>query len=242
MADDDDRVVEVGQEVLKPVDALKVEVVGRLVQKQDVRVSEEGLSQKDADLEVVLDLLHLLLVEACRDAKAVEHLGSLALGFPAAHLGELALKLGGADAVLLAEVRLRVDLITLLHDAVELVIAHDDGLEDTVLVEGEVVLPEDRHPLARRDDDLSAVGLDLSREDLHEGRLARTVGTDDAIAVAGRELYVDVLEEDLGSVRKRNVAGCDHAVVLSRKKLQHKAGTLCCSSLVPRGIEPLFRD
>ena len=49
MGNDDDRIVEVDEELLKPADGVEIQMVGRLVQEQDVGVSEkvplpEGLS------------------------------------------------------------------------------------------------------------------------------------------------------------------------------------------------------
>ena len=242
MADDDDGVVEVGKEVFEPVHRLQIEVVRRLVQKQDVGIAEQRLGKQDADLEIVLDLLHLPVMQVGGDAKTVQHLRRLALGLPASHLGELRLEFGGPETVLLAEVLLGVYLIPLLHHGIQLVVTHDDGLEYSILVECEVVLSEDRHSLARSDDHLSAVGLDLAGEYLHECGLSCSVGTDDAIAVARRELDVHVLEQYLGSIRKGNVASCNHQNSPKQKKCSTDLGSCAAPLLVPRGIEPLFRD
>ena len=40
MRNDDDRVVKVDQELFQPCDRIQVQMVGRLVQKQDIRVAE----------------------------------------------------------------------------------------------------------------------------------------------------------------------------------------------------------
>ena len=40
MGNDDDRVVKVDQEFFQPCDCIQVQVVGGLVQKQDIRVAE----------------------------------------------------------------------------------------------------------------------------------------------------------------------------------------------------------
>ena len=46
MADYNHGIFKVNEEVLQPFDGAQVQVVGRLVQKQDVRISEKRLSQK----------------------------------------------------------------------------------------------------------------------------------------------------------------------------------------------------
>ena len=50
MRDDDDRVREVREEVLKPVDRGDIEMVRRLVEKQDVGRAEECLCEQNAHL------------------------------------------------------------------------------------------------------------------------------------------------------------------------------------------------
>ena len=50
VGDDDDRVLEVDEELLKPVDRVEVEVVGRLVEQQDVGIAEQGAREQHFDL------------------------------------------------------------------------------------------------------------------------------------------------------------------------------------------------
>ncbi|MFR8176287.1 MAG: hypothetical protein ACLVB5_03985 [Christensenellales bacterium] len=45
VADDDDRIREIQQEVFQPADGLDIQIVRRFVQQQDVRVSKERLRQ-----------------------------------------------------------------------------------------------------------------------------------------------------------------------------------------------------
>ena len=46
MGYDDNGILEVDQELLKPLDRIEVQVVGRLVEKKDVRVSEQALARR----------------------------------------------------------------------------------------------------------------------------------------------------------------------------------------------------
>ena len=215
MADDDDRIGELQQEVLQPAHGLDVEVVGRLVQQQDVWIAEERLRQQDLDLLAAVHLAHELVLHVKADAQAGEdHLG-VALGVPSVQLRELALQHAGALAVRIGKVLLRVELVLFLHDLIQALVAHDDRLEHLVLVKLKVILLEHGHALARRDDDLAGGGLQIAGEHLEEGGLARTVGADDAVAVAGCELDVDVFEQRLAAVGQGHVLRCDHLTLIS---------------------------
>jgi hypothetical protein len=72
-------------------------------------------------------------------------------------------------------------------------VPHDDGIDDRLLVEGKLVLTQNRDPFPRTDRDLALVLLYVAGEDLQKGRFPRTVGADDAVAVPRRELDIDFL-------------------------------------------------
>ncbi len=90
---------------------------------------------------------------------------------------------------------------------------HDDSIEDHLVVEGELVLTEHCDPLAGTHGDLPLVSLNLARKDLEKGGFAGAVGADEAIAVAGGELDVHVLEENPLAVGEGDVGCADHALV-----------------------------
>jgi len=57
MGHDDHGVLERQQEFLEPQDRLDVEVIGRLVEQQDIRFTEDSLCQQHADLVAVVEIL-----------------------------------------------------------------------------------------------------------------------------------------------------------------------------------------
>ena len=74
--DDDERpLVLVGQEALEPADGVEVEVVGRLVEQQDVGAAEEHLRDEDAQLVAGRQGAHRVLVALGREPEAHEQLG-----------------------------------------------------------------------------------------------------------------------------------------------------------------------
>ena len=67
----DDGVREVNQELLQPCDSVQIQVVGRLVQKQDIRVAEQCLRQQNLDLLGTQEILHQGVVKIGIDTQAV---------------------------------------------------------------------------------------------------------------------------------------------------------------------------
>ena len=91
MRNDDDRVREVREEVLEPVDGRDVEMVRRLVEQEDVGRAEERLCEQDAHLFRRREFVHLKVMLRVGDAESVEELCRLGLRVPAVELGELRL-------------------------------------------------------------------------------------------------------------------------------------------------------
>ena len=210
MRDDDDRVREVREEVLEPVDGRHVEMVRRLVEQQDVGVAEERLREQHAHLFLGRELGHHELVLVLRDAKAVEEARGVRLCVPAVHLRELRLELRGLHAVLLGEIGFCVERVLLIHDLDEARIAHHDRAQHLILVERIVILLENREAFARRDLHHAARRLELAGEQAQERGLAGAVRADDAVAVARRELEVDILVEHTLAELEAQVVRSNH--------------------------------
>ena len=67
----DDGVREANQELLQPCDSVQIQVVGRLVQKQDIRVAEQCLCQQNLDLLGTQEILHQGVVKIGIDTQSV---------------------------------------------------------------------------------------------------------------------------------------------------------------------------
>ena len=101
--------------------------------------------------------------------------------------------------------------------------SHDDGIENRLLVEGELVLAENRHSMSRGDDDFALVRFNLSGEDFEESRFAGAVGANEPIAVPRGEFYVDAFEYYPFAIRKGYVRGTDHSRLLpAENKKNHR--------------------
>ena len=215
VADDDDRIREIQQEVFQPADGLDIQIVRRFVQQQDVRISKQRLRQQHLDLLAAVQLAHQLMLKVEADAQTRENRFRVALGAPAVQLGELALQLAGALAVRVGEILFGVKLVLFLHNLIEALVPHDDRLQHFIAVKLKVILAQDGHALAGGDDHFTRGRLQLAGEHLQESRFARSVCADDAVAVTGGEFNVDVLKERLSAVRKGNILGCDHVTRFS---------------------------
>ena len=196
------------KEVLQPVDGVEIEVVGGLVEEQGFGLAEESLRQQDADFLAALQLAHLALVQLFGDVEAVEQDGGIALGGVAVFVADDAFELAEAHAVGVGHLGLLVDAVALFEGGPEGLVAHDDGVDDAIGVEGELILAQNAE-FARADDG-ALLRVELAGEDLHESGLAGAVGAGEAVAAAGHEADAHVFEEHLRAVAHGDVADADH--------------------------------
>ena len=71
MADYNHRIFKVNEEVLKPLNGNQIQVVCRLIEKQDIRISEKSLRKKHLNLLGALQLVHHLVVQRRFDSQTV---------------------------------------------------------------------------------------------------------------------------------------------------------------------------
>jgi hypothetical protein len=89
-------------------------------------------------------------------------------------------------------------------------VAHQDDVKNTHVFESELVLAQIGHALVLLLRDVARRRLQRTTQILHEGRLARSVGADQAIAVALAELDIDVLEQGFDPELHGDIGGDEH--------------------------------
>ena len=146
------------------------------------------------------------------NVEAVEEDGGVGLGGVAVLVADDAFELAEAHAVGVGQFGLLVDAVALFEGGPERLVAHDDGVDDAIGVEGELVLAE--HAELARADDGALLRVELAGEDLHEGGFAGAVGSGEAVAAAGDKGDADVLEEHLRAVAHGDIADTDHSFLV----------------------------
>jgi hypothetical protein len=211
VGDRDDGAGVLGQVLLEPEHGLGVEVVGGLVEEQQVGLLEQQLAERDAAALATGEGLDVGVRR--RTAQGVHRLLELGVEVPGigvvdvllelAHLGHQRVEVGVGVGHLLADRVVAVELG--LDGTGALLDVAQDGL---VLVELRL-LHEDPDGVARGQPRLTVGGLVESGHDLEHRRLAGTVGADDADLGSGEEGQGDVIEDDLVAVR---LAGTRHDI------------------------------
>ena len=201
MRDEEHPAAELQQRIFEPLDHLDVEVVGRLVEQQQLRIADQRAGQRDApapaarqlgDARVGVEPVDLENpVDALVHPPAVAGLDLVLQALHAAEQRRIATDLV-RDVVIRREQR--PDLAEAACHHVE----HGGGLG------GEQFLLELRDPQRRLSPDLATVGRDAALGELQQRGLAGAVAADQADALAGVDLEARVVEQGFGAERDRD--------------------------------------
>ena len=191
-----------GDEAAQPLDAFEVEVVRRLVQKQDVRVAQEQLGERDAHLPAAGELRAGLIEIRGLETQAGENLARVALELVPAQTLETVLdvavliekgardvpalpRLGDFQLQLLSALAHRFDLDGGVHDLL------DDGR-----IGGEFgLLLQISHVRVLGERDRPGIGAVDAHDDLEQRGLTRAVGPHKRVALARVDLQRGAREE-----------------------------------------------
>ena len=215
-----------GQILFQPVAGFQVEVVGGLVEQQQVGLFEQQLGERDAHLPAAGELFGAAFPIALRKAEAAEHGAHLRFDGVAVARAELAfglvkplgdLRVFRAGGV---EFGHAVGQVLLLLFELAQVGEHGHAL-------GEDGAAGEREPFLRQvaEGDALLGGHDAGIESLDAGqhfqerRLAGAVGAHDAGAFVGRHQPVGVFKKDSGAVTFSRPCELDHrlTVIVARR-------------------------
>ena len=193
MGDDEDRARIGAQMALEPIDGLGVEMVGRLVEQQQVGLLEQETAERDAAPLAAGECGHVGIVG--RAAERVHRLLDLALEIPQALGLDLVLEarhfVGGLVGIVHGELVIAVEDRLLLFHAEHGVALHvERGVEIRLLRQ----VPDLR---ALGDKALAGEFGVQPRHDAHQRRLARAVDAKHADFRVRVEREVDVVEDFL---------------------------------------------
>ncbi len=184
-----------GRDLLfQPGDGIEIQMVGRLIEQQQVRVRHQRTRQCDTTAPAAGQVFHHGVF---RQAQAGQHGIDTLLELPAIdafqrdlHMLEtLEVRLGVADQVMIfrqQRARLRQ--------------AFSDDIEDGTSFGGRQVLREHADLEARRLPQLTGIGLEFAGDQLEQGRLAGAVAADERQTLAALDDKVRPVEQDVMAI------------------------------------------
>ena len=173
------------QKTLEPVDGIEIEVVRRLVKQQRLRMSKQSLRQQHAYLLTARQLRHETLVLAVGNIQALQQNRCVAFGGVTIFLADDAFEFAELHTVRVGHFGFCVNHFALFESIPQPSVAHDDGVDHAILVEGKLILAQNSE--FARANDRTLLRIEFPGQQLHERRLARPVRPRQAIALSGNK-------------------------------------------------------
>ena len=189
------RMLKVGEVLFQPSHGLHIQVIGRLVQQQVIRISIESLRQHDTHLFLVVQLTHQQIMLVFLDTQTTQQGGSIAFGIPAVQLGKFLFQFGNLQSILVCEILFGIQHFTLLHDIPQHRVSHHHRVHHRKSIPLKVVLAQNGKTLSRSQHDGARRRVQLPGNRFQESRFSGAVGTDDTITVTTCKLQVYVIEQ-----------------------------------------------
>ena len=188
------------EEAFEPFDGLHVEMVGRFVEDEQVRLGQQGAAERDAAFFPAREIARQPVGGG--GAQVVDERADAVLDLPAVEVVDVVEQFAGAVGIR--------RLVLVLGDEVQdgLRAGEDVGLDGAVVVELEVLRQVAGDEFAAADD-LPRVGRDLPGGDAQEGALARAVAADEADAVALVDGERGLVEDRLHAVARFEVGDAE---------------------------------
>ena len=187
MADHDHGARIARQVILEPERAFEIEIVGRLVEQQEIGLREQNRRERDAHAPAAGEFRAGPLLRGLREAKAGQDRGRARGRRIGVDIHEPRLDLGDAMRIVLG-FRLRQKM-----RALGIGLEHDF---DQRLGTGRCFLRQAPEGVARGPRDLAGLGVEVAGDDVEQGGLAGAVAADQADARAVRDLHGGMIDQE----------------------------------------------
>ena len=202
--DQEQRAAIVAQPGLEPDHRVEVEVVGGLVEQQQVRAAHQRLRQVQAHAPATGEVRHRALDVRLQEAEAVEQRRRARARRVAADLVQARMEFSDVRAIVRRFGRGQLGL-----DAAQLGVAVEHVVDRRLRQAGRLLGDVGDHP-ARRHVEVALVGMELVAQHGEQAGLAAAVGAGEADLPARMDLQRGGLDEDLGAAREAQIAKTDH--------------------------------
>ena len=217
MRDQDHGIRIAAQEGLEPIAGFEIQMVGRLVEQEQLRLAQEQLGQGDAHLPAAGKLAAVAVEVGRGEAEAAEdHLRAAlevvaAVGIPRLAGGGIR----GHQGVVLRMIRSGVREIRLqpgafIRDAVNVLEGGHRFGQDAAAADAERLLGQVADHRSLRNVDAAAVGFDLAGHHAQKGGFPGAVGADQSDPSAGGDEPVHPGQDNLPAERLLKVGNCQH--------------------------------
>ena len=195
------------QHLLQPANGIDVQVVGRFVEQENVRVGKQRLRQQHTQLPAGCNFAHRAVVLLYWNTHAKQQFTGASFRRVTVHFAVFHFQIGYFIAIFFAHFRQSIDAVALLLHFPQLFMPHDHRIQHGVLFKGKLILTQFTNALIWIDRNVAQRRLKVAAEDLHKGGFTTTVGANQAVTVAAAKFDGNVFKQRLTAELHGDVTG-----------------------------------
>ena len=124
--------LEVGKIFFQPGHCFHIQVIGRLIEQEVVRISVQCLRQHDTHFFLTTQFTHQYVMLIFFHAQSAQQHGCVAFRIPSVQLGKFFFQFGYFQSVFVCEIFFCIQFFALLHDVPQHGMSHHDGIHDSI--------------------------------------------------------------------------------------------------------------
>ncbi len=207
MRDDDHGAVTLVQHLFQPANGVDVEVVGRFVEQENIRISKQRLRQKHTQLPARSNFTHRAIVLFHWNSHAKQQFTGASFRRVTVHFAVFNFQIGHFIAVFFTHFRQSIDAVALLLHFPQLFMPHDHRIQHSELFKGKLILTQFTNALVGIEGNVTQRRLKVAAEDLHKGGFTTTVRANQAVTVAAAKFDGNVFKQRLTAELHGDVTG-----------------------------------
>ena len=210
------------QRVFQPADGVDVQVVGGLIQQQNIGIREQGLRQQHPQLPARGDFAHGAKMLVYWNPRPHQQLSRAGFGSVAIVLGKFTFELGGVHVVVFGGFEVSVNGIFFRHRRPHFGVPHQHHVNHALVFVGKLVLTQLTQAQPVFDGDRALARLKVAAQNFHKSRFAAAVGTNQPVPVAVAKFNRHLIEQWLGTELHGDIGSGNHAKILARQSVKDK--------------------
>ena len=143
------RVFEIRKIFLQPSHRIHIQIIGRFIQQQVIRITVKCLCQHDTHLFLTAQFPHQHIMLVFLYAQPTQQRSSITLGIPTIQFGKLLFQFRNFQAIFICKISFRIQFFTLFHNVPQHSMSHHNRIHDCIFIPLKVILAQYRQTFAR---------------------------------------------------------------------------------------------
>ena len=193
--------------LFQPTNGIDIQVVGRFVEQQNIRIREQCLRQQHTQFPAWRHFTHQTVVLFYRNTYTQQQLTSTRFSSVAIIFSYFGFQLCGVHVVFIGRFRISIDAVAFMNGRPQLGVAHHDHIQYAFIFIRELILTQLTYTLIRIKRHVAGGRFQIATHDFHERRFTATICPNQTITIATAKFDRNVFKQWLRAKLHGDIVG-----------------------------------